>query len=30
MAQFIRLALNLKHGRNLETPDIVAQRYQTK
>jgi glucoamylase len=30
MAQFIRLATNLKHGRNLETPDIVAQRYQTK
>jgi glucoamylase len=27
MAQFIRLAINLKHGRNLETPDIVAQRY---
>jgi cyclomaltodextrinase / maltogenic alpha-amylase / neopullulanase len=30
MAQFIRLALNLKHGRNLETPDAVAQRYGTK
>lgn len=27
MAQFIRLALNVKHGRNLETPDVVAQRY---
>jgi glucoamylase len=27
MAQFIRLALNLKHGRNLETPAVVAQRY---
>lgn len=27
MAQFIRLALNLKHGRNLETPDVVVQRY---
>jgi cyclomaltodextrinase / maltogenic alpha-amylase / neopullulanase len=30
MAQFIRLALNLQHGRNLETPDIVAQRYGTR
>lgn len=27
MAQFIRLAMNLKRGRNLETPRIVAQRY---
>ncbi len=27
MAQFIRLALNLKAGRNLETPKIVANRY---
>lgn len=27
MAQFIRLALNLKAGRNLETPDIVYRRY---
>ena len=27
MAQFIRLALNLKHGRNLETPAVVAERY---
>jgi hypothetical protein len=27
MAQFIRLAMNLKHGRNLDTPAIVAQRY---
>jgi glucoamylase len=27
MAQFIRLAINLKHGRNLETPEVVAQRY---
>jgi glucoamylase len=27
MAQFIRLAINLQHGRNLETPDLVAQRY---
>jgi glucoamylase len=30
MAQFIRLALNLKHGRNLETPKVVAQRYIAK
>jgi cyclomaltodextrinase / maltogenic alpha-amylase / neopullulanase len=30
MAQFIRLAMNLKHGRNLETPDVVAKRYLTK
>ncbi|HET9479588.1 MAG TPA: alpha-amylase family glycosyl hydrolase [Pyrinomonadaceae bacterium] len=30
MAQFIRLAINLKLGRNLETPDIVAQRYLSK
>jgi len=27
MAQFIRLAMNLQPGRNLETPAIVAQRY---
>ena len=27
MAQFIRLAMNLKIGRNLETPRIVAARY---
>jgi glucoamylase len=27
MAQFIRLAMNIKHGRNLETPSIVATRY---
>jgi glucoamylase len=27
MAQFIRLAMNLKAGRNLETPRIVAARY---
>jgi glucoamylase len=26
-AQFIRLALNLKAGRNLETPDVVYRRY---
>ena len=30
MAQFIRLAMNLKQGRNLETPDVVAKRYLTK
>jgi glucoamylase len=27
MAQFIRLAMNLKSGRNLETPRVVAERY---
>jgi glucoamylase len=27
MAQFIRLAVNLQEGRNLETPNIVAARY---
>lgn len=27
MAQFIRLAINLKTGRNLETPEVVAARY---
>jgi glucoamylase len=27
MAQFIRLVMNLKNGRNLETPRIVAARY---
>ncbi|MDT5124331.1 MAG: hypothetical protein QOC96_3813, partial [Acidobacteriota bacterium] len=26
-AQFIRLAINLQAGRNLDTPDIVAARY---
>ncbi len=30
MAQFIRLAINLKNGRNLETPDIVYNRYVKK
>jgi GH15 family glucan-1,4-alpha-glucosidase/glycosidase len=30
MAQFIRLAINLQHGRNLETPDLVAQRYSAR
>jgi glucoamylase len=27
MAQFIRLAINLEEGRNLDTPDVVAERY---
>ena len=27
MAQFIRLAVNLKAGHNLDTPDIVYSRY---
>ncbi len=27
MAQFIRLAMNMKHGRNLETPMVVSDRY---
>ena len=27
MAQFIRLAINLQKGRNLDTPDVVAARY---
>src|SRR5215213_660999 len=27
MAQFIRLATNIREGRNLDTPDIVAARY---
>lgn len=30
MAQFIRLAINLKNGRNLETPDVVYNRYVKK
>ena len=30
MAQFIRLAINNKHGRNLETPAIVRRRYRRK
>jgi len=30
MAQFIRLAINLKAGRNLETPDVVFNRYVKK
>jgi glucoamylase len=29
-AQFIRLALNLQAGRNLDTPDIVAARYSKR
>jgi glucoamylase len=27
MAQFIRLAVNLQAGRNLDTPKVVADRY---
>jgi glucoamylase len=27
MAQFIRLAVNIQEGRNIETPDIVVKRY---
>jgi hypothetical protein len=27
MAQFIRLAVSLQEGRNVETPDIVRARY---
>jgi hypothetical protein len=27
MAQFIRLAINIKQGRNIETPAVVAARY---
>ena len=27
MAQFIRLAVNLKAGKNLDTPEVVAKRY---
>lgn len=30
MAQFIRLALNIQAGKNLETPDIVFNRYAGK
>jgi len=30
MAQFIRLAINLDRGRNIETPRIVAARYLKK
>ena len=30
MAQFIRLAVNLKAGKNLETPDVVYNRYVKK
>ncbi len=30
MAQFIRLAINLDRGRNVETPRIVAERYLKK
>ena len=28
MAQFIRLAMNIKQGRNSETPAVVAKRYR--
>ena len=28
MAQFIRLALNIKAGHNLETPQVVFERYK--
>jgi hypothetical protein len=27
LKQFIRLAVNLQTGRNLDTPDVVAKRY---
>ncbi len=27
MAQYIRLAVNLKRGKNIDTPDVVARRY---
>ena len=27
MAQFIRLAVNLQEGKNLDTPDVVYNRY---
>jgi glucoamylase len=27
MAQFIRLAINLRKGKNLDTPEVVARRY---
>jgi glucoamylase len=30
MAQFIRLAMNIEKGRNLETPKVVANRYARK
>jgi glucoamylase len=30
MAQFIRLAISLDRGRNIETPEIVAARYARK
>jgi glucoamylase len=30
MAQFIRLTMNLQNGRNLETPEVVYQRYAGK
>ena len=30
MAQFIRLAMNVERGRNLETPEVVWKRYDAK
>jgi glucoamylase len=27
MAQFIRLAVNLQKGKNMDTPEVVARRY---
>ncbi len=30
MAQFIRLAMNIERGRNLETPEVVWKRYAAK
>jgi glucoamylase len=27
MAQFIRLAMNIKNGKNIDTPEVVARRY---
>jgi glucoamylase len=29
MAQYIRLAVNLTRGTNMDTPDVVAKRYGT-
>ena len=30
MAQFIRLAMNIEKGRNLETPKVVSERYSDR
>lgn len=30
MAQYVRLAVNLKRGKNIDTPDVVALRYVNK